>query len=604
MANLTETAVYDAGVYQIETTDPVSGGATGIANKPLINLANRTAFLKGKVDGILAGTEALTGYAKLASPTFTGNPLAPTPALGDSDTSIATTAFVQKTLGGVLSKSVAGGVNVTLTAVEAGNGILVFTGALTASISVIVPTAPTRPWVVFNNTTGAFTLTVKTASGTGVLVPQGKREIVYCDGTNVASAFTDFVNVALEGVPTAPTAATGTNTTQLATTAFVNAEIANDAAPASHVGATGAAHGVATTSVNGFMSSADKTKLDAVASGAAAVGSTAGAALAAAAAAGTATTAARSDHVHPYPTAAQVGAAAASHTHAIANISDWPTAVSMTEVGYLDGVTSAIQTQLNAKAASSHTHSAYAPLASPAFTGAPTAPTPAQFDNNTSLATTEFVRRQGLQFANYSALASSSMLTVADFGKSFTYSGSTAYTTTLPLANSAPAGACISFMSTATVSMAIASQGADQIFPNQSGGITSLTLGPGDNVILISNGVNAWAVVGGSAALKYSSLFGSSLAANGYQKLPSGLIIQWGIVGCPENYVANTRVVFNFPIAFPFAGLQILVSNAGANNATPGTQVGFVSRSQAEVVWGQSTAYAYGLAATYVVFGF
>ena len=39
---------------------------------------------------------------------------------------------------------------------------------------------------------------------------------------------------ALTGTPTAPTAAVNTNNTQLATTAFVNAEIANDAAPAVH----------------------------------------------------------------------------------------------------------------------------------------------------------------------------------------------------------------------------------------------------------------------------------------------------------------------------------------------------------------------------------
>lgn len=41
-----------------------------------------------------------------------------------------------------------------------------------------------------------------------------------------------------------------------------------DAAPSSHVGSTGGAHGVATTAVNGFMSAADKTKLDSVATGA------------------------------------------------------------------------------------------------------------------------------------------------------------------------------------------------------------------------------------------------------------------------------------------------------------------------------------------------
>jgi len=41
-----------------------------------------------------------------------------------------------------------------------------------------------------------------------------------------------------------------------------------DATPSSHVGTTGAAHGAVTTSVNGFMSAADKTKLDGIADGA------------------------------------------------------------------------------------------------------------------------------------------------------------------------------------------------------------------------------------------------------------------------------------------------------------------------------------------------
>jgi hypothetical protein len=59
--------------------------------------------------------------------------------------------------------------------------------------------------------------------------------------------------------------------------------------------------------------------------------------------------------------------------------------VSATELGYLDGVTSPLQTQLNAKAA----------VASPVFTGDPTAPTPATADNDASIATTAFVKAQG-----------------------------------------------------------------------------------------------------------------------------------------------------------------------------------------------------------------
>ena len=56
----------------------------------------------------------------------------------------------------------------------------------------------------------------------------------------------------------------GTNPTTLAEYGIT------DAAPSSHVGATGTAHGLATTSVNGFMSAADKTKLDGLGSGGAA----------------------------------------------------------------------------------------------------------------------------------------------------------------------------------------------------------------------------------------------------------------------------------------------------------------------------------------------
>lgn len=52
MANLPESATYDAGVYQLETTDAVVGGAAGKSNASAINLANRTAYLKARVDAL------------------------------------------------------------------------------------------------------------------------------------------------------------------------------------------------------------------------------------------------------------------------------------------------------------------------------------------------------------------------------------------------------------------------------------------------------------------------------------------------------------------------------------------------------------------------
>ena len=65
--------------------------------------------------------------------------------------------------------------------------------------------------------------------------------------------------------------------------------------------------------------------------------------------------------------------------------------VSATELGYLDGVTSAIQTQIDSKLATATAASTYAPLASPALTGVPTAPTATAGTNTTQVATTAFV---------------------------------------------------------------------------------------------------------------------------------------------------------------------------------------------------------------------
>lgn len=225
MANLTETPTFDANVYQIETIDPVQGGPTGISNSQAKTLGNRTQYLKKHVDDLESGVTIPPTVAPLASPGFTGAPTAPTQALGDASTKIANTMFVQATVGGRLAKNVAGGTNVTLTAPEAGNAILELSGVLTANIAVIVPTAPTRAWLVKNATSGAFTVTIKTAAGAGVTVAQGKTRSVFTDGTDVFAAWTDFDSIALSGVPTAPTAAPGTNTTQLATTAFVVAAV-------------------------------------------------------------------------------------------------------------------------------------------------------------------------------------------------------------------------------------------------------------------------------------------------------------------------------------------------------------------------------------------
>jgi microcystin-dependent protein len=63
MAFLNEQESYPDGVYQIEEEDDVLGGPTGIANKSLIDLANRTKWLKARVMESLrlSGVKGVTG---------------------------------------------------------------------------------------------------------------------------------------------------------------------------------------------------------------------------------------------------------------------------------------------------------------------------------------------------------------------------------------------------------------------------------------------------------------------------------------------------------------------------------------------------------------
>jgi len=80
--------------------------------------------------------------------------------------------------------------NYTLTNLQAANDIIVISGSLTANLNLIFPSF-TKSWQVINNCTGAFTVTCKTASGTGVAtLSQGYQTAysIYGDGTNIVQA--------------------------------------------------------------------------------------------------------------------------------------------------------------------------------------------------------------------------------------------------------------------------------------------------------------------------------------------------------------------------------------------------------------------------------
>ena len=142
--------------------------------------------------------------------------------------------------------------------------------------------------------------------------------------------------------------------------------------------------------------------------------------------------------------------------------------VSSTEIGYVDGVTSAIQTQLDSKLATTTAASTYAPLASPALTGVPTAPTAAANTNTTQIATTAYVQTELTDLLNGAPGALDTLNELASaLGNDANYSTTitTALAGKLPLAGGTMTGAIamgtnkITGMGTPTASTDAATKG-------------------------------------------------------------------------------------------------------------------------------------------------
>jgi hypothetical protein len=110
---------------------------------------------------------------------------------------------------------------------EARHMFITAIGSPGAARNVICP-ASSKLYVFTNSTSGGFAMTLKTSAGSGIAVPAGQSRLLYCNGTDVVEAITGFSSIAIgniSGAPTTATASFGTNTTQIATTAFVQAAL-------------------------------------------------------------------------------------------------------------------------------------------------------------------------------------------------------------------------------------------------------------------------------------------------------------------------------------------------------------------------------------------
>lgn len=90
--------------------------------------------------------------------------------------------YLENAIAGYTTKSVTGGA-ATLTAAQHRTAMLEFTGTLSSNSTVTIDNTAKR-WRFFNNTSGAYVLLVKTASGTAIEIPQGTHKDVICDGAD------------------------------------------------------------------------------------------------------------------------------------------------------------------------------------------------------------------------------------------------------------------------------------------------------------------------------------------------------------------------------------------------------------------------------------
>lgn len=209
MANLPESASFDAGIYQIETTDAVIGGVNGISNLQAKALANRTTWLKQQVDAL----NALKGKGIAAHSTGSsyagGDQVIYQKNIWQANTAITPREFNPANWTRQLGN--AAEVDISTTS-PAALGSAAVGASTTLARSDHVHAMPTLDAL-------ANTLITSNANG----------EILRWNGTNwinntlAEAGIAPVASPTFTGVPAGPTAAAGTNTTQLATTAFVDA---------------------------------------------------------------------------------------------------------------------------------------------------------------------------------------------------------------------------------------------------------------------------------------------------------------------------------------------------------------------------------------------
>jgi len=127
--------------------------------------------------------------------------------------------IVEQEVGGYVAKSIAGGAQTTTLAItdgststsDARNAIIELTGTITGNQIVTVPDSIQKNYVVFNNTTGGFTVQFKTVSGTGPTFATTNKgiKILYSNGTNIIDVTANLGDLAVSTLTSGAITASG-----------------------------------------------------------------------------------------------------------------------------------------------------------------------------------------------------------------------------------------------------------------------------------------------------------------------------------------------------------------------------------------------------------
>lgn len=189
-----------------------------------------------------------------------------------------------------------------------------------------------------------------------------------------------------------------------------------------------------------------------------------------------------------------------------------------------------------------------------------------QFDQSTQIASTAFVKGHGRSFSVSSEVSATGSVSLSDMGGLVRHTSGSASTLTLPSKVGVPQGASVTIQAVGAGVVTLLADGSDTITDNLGVTVPSIILNQGDSVEITLSGTS-WLVSGGSYFLKKAGDFAAMASANGYQKLPSGVILQWAT---SASITAGGSGSVTFPIAFP-GSCFFAISNttASAGSATP-----------------------------------